>query len=124
MTKNNHPFLLTVMLLAFAVRVAFGAPCCLPPLNTEPVQASAIEHEVYAHDGAHQSHDETSHEGHADGPNAQPCCSACGSSLPAESVVVDVPQTQRSLPEPEPVRALKTRPPFPAYDARGPPLLI
>ncbi|MBV7264624.1 hypothetical protein [Erythrobacter ani] len=119
----SRPFLLAMMLLAIGLRSVFGAPCCMDgalAANAPTVSASA-HHSVLSSDS--DEHDGEHHSEHGESPSANPCCSACGPTLPPDAATASAPSQDRDFAEPAPVRALKTRPPFPAYDATGPPLL-
>ena len=118
MIPSRRPFLLMLMLAAVLLRTTLGAPCCMAPLAAqEQTHASGAEHMM------HEGHVEPS--GHHDGAEgditSNPCCSACGPTLPSEPTSLAVNSVPRQLAEPTPIRALETRPPFPAYEATGPP---
>ncbi|MBD2842260.1 hypothetical protein [Erythrobacter rubeus] len=118
MAKSQHPVLLALMVLAIAVRSAFGAPCCMEIPQSD--QSVAAEH---AHHSVNPNNSDDPHGQHGDNPSANPCCSACGPTLPPESAPFAALAAIRDIPESAPIRALKTRPPFPAYEATGPPFL-
>ncbi|MBV7259591.1 hypothetical protein [Erythrobacter crassostreae] len=120
MYQRARPILLTMMLMAIAVRTVFGAPCCLDMAQAAPAQFEAAAESHDHHDAA----SEGAHSGHSDSNSANPCCSACGPTLPPETAQFTVAVAPRGLPQPAPIRALATRPPYPAYEATGPPLLI
>ncbi len=123
MLYPRRPFLLFAMLLAIGLRTVLGAPCCLAPAQAAEV-SGVLDHAHHAdHSDVSISTDDP-HSGHADDPSAKPCCSACGPTLPPEMTPFAARSIIRDLPAPMPIRALETRPPFPAYDATGPPLLI
>ena len=132
MAHHPRPFLLLLLLVAIGVRSVVGAPCCVAIAQateaaaSEAAAADAAANGHAAHDAHHSDH--ASHGGHAghssDDPSANPCCSACGPTLPSEPAQLASPSEARDMPQAAPIRALATRPPFPAYDARGPPLLI
>lgn len=110
------------MLLAIGLRTVFGAPCCMPP-----AQAAELQMDAHAHHGEHSDTsgaDSQGHAGHGDDPTAKPCCSACGPTLPPEPAVFTALKTVNDAPKPSAIRELATRPPYPAYEATGPPLLI
>lgn len=121
----------TILLLAFLVRAALGAPCCLDmSVADEPAQ---LHHSANAHakhagmDASHgksAAHEDQGHAGHGDDPAANPCCSACGPTLPPEPGAFLARIALHSPPEPAAIHALPTRPPFPAYEATGPPLTV
>ncbi|MGB3469565.1 MAG: hypothetical protein WBA51_01930 [Erythrobacter sp.] len=117
-----RPFLLSLMLAAIALRSVLGAPCCMEPLSA--AEPTLGEHSAHSGHGAVGSHsgDHGDHSG--DDPSANPCCSACGPTLPPDQPVLTARTAPMTLPEPAPVRTLATRPPFPAYEATGPPVLI
>ncbi|QFT77307.1 hypothetical protein [Erythrobacter sp. THAF29] len=115
MPASTRPLFLALLVLAILVRGAVGAPCCVTFDDT--AQAGASSH--MAHAGPADRHD-----GHAEDNTANPCCSACGPTLPPEIASLAHVSAPRTVPEPAPIRALATRPPYPAYEARGPPLLI
>ncbi len=122
MHSSRRPFLLFAMLLAIGLRTVFGAPCCME-VGLAPEAAPMVAH------GEHDAHDADSgtagpHGGHGDDPSANPCCSACGPTLPSEPTTFANRTAPRTLPAPAPIRALATRPPFPAYEATGPPLRV
>ena len=136
MVTRDHPLLLLLLLLSLGVRTIVGAPCCM-----DMPGAHNDHHAVETtHHADHSSHDHAAGEAHTqrvaldeghsshskhDGDNtANPCCSACGPTLPPELAYLTPPGLARSLPEPTPVRALATRPPYPAYEATGPPALV
>ncbi|MEL6707478.1 MAG: hypothetical protein AAFP79_04270 [Pseudomonadota bacterium] len=120
--SRNHPFLLTIVLLSLGMRAFFGAPCCLPMGANGP---HAGHHAHHAHHGPpSQAETPADDSDPASDPSANPCCSACSPPLPSEPVELIARTAPKSLPEPTPVRSLATRPPFPAYEATGPPTLI
>ncbi|MEM6856616.1 MAG: hypothetical protein AAF559_02005 [Pseudomonadota bacterium] len=135
MSRTSHPILNFALLAAITLRMIVGAPCCMEPVSAASHSLDAAAHSHHAHHGhhagdeAHQSDTHASshggyeggHEGHGGDNTANPCCSACGPTLPADPVQFAASSAPKSVPEPTPVRALATRPPFPAYDARGPP---
>lgn len=129
---RSHPILHFALLAAIALRMIVGAPCCMDPLSAASNSlAAAAQHDHHAHQGHHAgdavnqsdtpapSHG--GHEGHGGDNTANPCCSACGPTLPADPVQLAARSAPRNVPEATTVRELATRPPFPAYDARGPP---
>lgn len=119
MTLRNHTFLLSIVLLSLGMRAFFGAPCCLP------MGADSPHAQHHAHHGAGSEAESPSGDSDAPSdPSANPCCSACSPPLPSEPVELTARAAPKFLPEPTPVRSLTTRPPFPAYDATGPPALI
>ena len=124
MYQSARPFLLTLMLMAVAVRTVFGAPCCLDMAQaaTVGVEAASLgEDHEHTHEAAGP---EDAHGGHSDSNSANPCCSACGPTLPPEAASFAAASLTREVPQPAAIRALATRPPFPAYEATGPPLLV
>jgi uncharacterized protein involved in copper resistance len=140
MYRQNRPFLLTLLLLSIGLRTVFGAPCCMAweaaahaaetPMEIESHDHHGhhdhdghAHHDHHAHHGdEHGSSDGThSHEAHASASN--PCCSACGPTLPPDTILLADRAQIKAPTNAIPIRALQTRPPFPAYDARGPPLL-
>lgn len=129
MSHHSRPFLHFVLLLAIGLRTVFGAPCCLPPVEAAPME-QGVDHSAHAHhdmaeqNGGDPGGDAEGHSGHGDDPSANPCCSACGPTLPSEPTSFTLRDPVREVPAPAPIRELATRPPFPAYDARGPPRLI
>ncbi|MEL7199245.1 MAG: hypothetical protein AAGL10_13100 [Pseudomonadota bacterium] len=122
MNSSNRPFLLLIMLLAIGLRTALGAPCCAPLTQVHAVEATA-NHDGHTHH-AHAPTDIGGHEGHGDDPSSNSCCSACGPTIPPEPSQFAAASMLRETPEPVSIRALTTRPPYPAYEATGPPLLI
>ncbi|MEM6909095.1 MAG: hypothetical protein AAF494_10485 [Pseudomonadota bacterium] len=122
MVTSHRPVLLTMLLLAIALRSILGAPCCV-----DPAMALSAEHLHRADHAHHATHGSGTHEkhgdGHGDDPSANPCCSACGPTLPPDLPLIALVAPPQTMPEPATARALATRPPFPAYDATGPPLL-
>lgn len=133
MNAPRH-FMLVVMLAAIGLRSVLGAPCCAfvtQAVEAQAVEAQAVEAQAGQHDGTHADHAEhaehaqnSGHSGHGDDPSANPCCSACGPTLPPEPAQLLARSLLVEKPAPSPIRRLATRPPFPAYEARGPPLLI
>ena len=122
--NTPRPFLLVALLLAFGIRSVLGAPCCLLVAHSaEPDQAQHADHAQHMGHGSPEHATHKGHEGHGEDPGANPCCSACGPTLPPEPMLVGTIVDFASAPQAEPIRALETRPPFPAYEARGPPLL-
>ncbi|MEM6475861.1 MAG: DUF2946 family protein [Pseudomonadota bacterium] len=129
MYHRRRPFLMIALLLAIGLRSALGAPCCVDRAVAadgvaDSVAMAADSH--HTHD-AHHGHDGEGgdhHSEHGDSPTANPCCSACGPTLPAEPVSFALTEAKRLAPEAKAIRALATRPPYPAYEATGPPLLI
>ena len=125
MPPGRRSLLLFVMLCAIGIRSVLGAPCCMDVL--EAAHSAHAEHGHHAHHGGDKGHLDQGHNGHSDhgdDPTAQPCCSACGPTLPQDPVLLAEVKQPRILPEPAPIRALKTRPPFPAYNATGPPQIV
>ncbi|MEO0698846.1 MAG: hypothetical protein AAFY81_03910 [Pseudomonadota bacterium] len=131
MSRTSHPILHFALLVAIALRMIVGAPCCM-----DPVSAASHSLDVAAQSD-HAHHDDradrpvspsdtpaSGHEGHGGDNTANPCCSACGPTLPVDPVQFAARSAPRSAPEATPVRALATRPPFPAYAARGPPSAV
>ena len=104
------------LLVAIGLRTVLGAPCCIDPASA----AHAIESAGHSH---HANESGNDHSDHGDDPAANPCCSACGPTLPPEPAHIAVIVAPRVLPEPAPIRSLATRPPYPAYNATGPPRL-
>ena len=126
MTRPRRPFLMFAVLLAIGLRTVLGAPCCLSPAQAAEISAS-VDHAHHSEHAGENTVSDTggdSHSGHGDDPSAKPCCSACGPTLPPEIAQFSARGIIRDLPAPMPIRALETRPPFPAYNATGPPLLI
>ncbi|MEL7445917.1 MAG: hypothetical protein AAGK02_08895, partial [Pseudomonadota bacterium] len=127
MSRARRPFLLTMLLVAIGLRTALGAPCCLEPSQWAETGAHEVEvHTNMAHH-EHATHADVSDDGHGshgEGPASNPCCAACGPTLPADPIELALIKPIGALPEPDAIRVLATRPPFPAYDATGPPLLI
>ncbi len=130
MPHPTRPLLHFFLLLAIGVRVIVGAPCCLPP-----AEAAQMDHGAQAHHDMHDDmavdegerlvgNDAGHGDGHGDDPSANPCCSACGPTLPSEPVLFASRAIMREVPAATAIRVLATRPPFPAYEARGPPLLV
>ncbi|MCK0128768.1 hypothetical protein [Erythrobacter sp. F6033] len=124
MYQSKRPFLLTLMLMAIAVRTVLGAPCCLDMAQAAPVEAHAAGESHNHHTDAPENAPQDAHSGHSDSNTAKPCCSACGPTLPPEPAQFTAATAPREVPQPAPIRALATRPPYPAYEATGPPLLI
>lgn len=125
MTRRNHPFLPTLLLLAIGLRALVGAPCCMALPGVESGSHGAHAHHaaqtaIHAEPGEPAASDDES----PSDPSANPCCSACSPPLPSHPPEFAARSVPRSVPEPTPVRALATRPPFPAYDARGPPVAV
>lgn len=130
MIRAKHPpALLLILLMAVSLRMTFAAPFCMPQMMAGADIHAGHDHAQHAHmhHGEHGMADSgvdsgsSGHEGHE---GHQQCCSACGPSLPPELATLDLRAALREAPTATPIRALATRPPFPAYDARGPPLLI
>jgi len=139
MYRGNHPFLLTLLLVAIGLRTVFGAPCCLAWESAAHAQSADHQthlsdcHETHAdhvghasqHHAHHEEHaDDAGHEDHAHSAASNPCCSACGPTLPSDPVLLADRDAISPPLQAVAIRELKTRPPFPAYDARGPPILI
>lgn len=126
MDRRRRPLLLTLMLMAIAVRTVFGAPCCLDMAQAAPVTAQA-DHADHANPDEAKPKakaERGTHDNHTSTNAAGPCCSACGPTLPPETPVLAAAIAARDLPQPAAIRALATRPPYPAYEATGPPFLI
>ncbi|TRD10504.1 hypothetical protein FGU71_00560 [Erythrobacter insulae] len=123
MHYRSRSVLLTLMLMAIAVRTVFGAPCCIDQAQAAPLETHAAKNSHSQSAETAQSADDP-YSDHADKNTANPCCSACGPTLPPETASANVPIVPRAAPEPAPIRELATRPPYPAYNATGPPLLI
>lgn len=135
--KTQRTLLLAIMLVAIGLRSVLGAPCCA---FIEQARAVSVEHHAHKgqahhsaqdhvdHSTGHSGHtghnNDGGHSGHGDDPSANPCCSACGPTLPPEPTAIAKASLIVQTPEPAPIRAFATRPPFPFYEARGPPLLI
>jgi len=124
MQSPRRPFLLSLMLIAIAMRAAFGAPCCMEPAMSGQAAGAAMVQVDHAAHSVPADHSTDPHAGHSDDPAANPCCSACGPTLPPDPAVIAHPPEKRAYPLRAAFRILATRPPFPAYDATGPPLLI
>ncbi|MHA7818909.1 MAG: hypothetical protein ACX930_04605 [Erythrobacter sp.] len=87
---------------------------------TPTLAAETAATEAVGHQAQHEVMD--GHSGHGeDHPTAKPCCSACGPTLPADPVGFAAREKVRGAPAEVRIRTLATRPPFPAYDATGPP---
>lgn len=124
MPTCHHPMLTMALLVAIALRVVVGAPCCwTEQAGTSPPVEHHEHHSAHADHTGHAESDNP-HEGHGEDAIAKPCCSACGPTLPPEPTLLAARVAPLTLHEPEAIRALATRPPFPAYEATGPPLLI
>ena len=132
MERQTNTGMMIALLAAIMLRVAIGAPCCWSGgAHAEPAQRSVQTSHVTAqndaahdHSGPAQHGEHGEHGEHGDDPTAKPCCSACGPTLPADPVTLLARANVASLIEPKPIRELVTRPPFPAYEATGPPALI
>lgn len=137
MMRPSASILHILLLMALAVRVAFGAPCCLTfPDNFAGDHADA-GHEMMAMaahgepshaDLAHAGHtdraDSNGHSGHDGDNTAKPCCSACGPTLPSSDADAFV---AAPLPDSHFYPRFAQLPPLAAhrqYNARGPPLVI
>ncbi len=118
MYPSTRPFLMLALLLAIGLRTVLGAPCCMDGGVHGQAQIESAEHAEHAQ---HVALDDE-HSDHGDSPAANPCCSACGPTLPPEPVQFALITAPRVLPTPDAIRALATRPPYPAYEATGPPL--
>jgi len=130
MTGRHHPFLLLTVLVAIGMRAVFGAPCCMDMAGVDGGHHAAHAHHGVAHTDHLGDHTGSSTGLQEDGeesagdPSANPCCSACSPPLPSNPIEIFARAAPLALPEPTPVRALATRPPYPAYEATGPPALI
>jgi len=132
MSLARRPLLQTVVLIGLAFRSILGAPCCLNIELLFQDQPSAVEQSAHAHHQHEHHGDQSDHEGsdhdghgdHGDSPASNPCCSGCGPSLPPEAASFTTLIASRIVPAAEQIRELRTRPPYPAYEATGPPLLI
>ncbi|MEM9085179.1 MAG: hypothetical protein AAGB23_04595 [Pseudomonadota bacterium] len=113
MQHAQRPVLQALLLLAIGLRAVFGAPCCV-----ESASAEEPNHAAHAHHQHHSSPDEQN-AGHD--PSANPCCSACGPALPPDTAPTLTRVALHETPVATPILALATRPPFPAYNATGPP---
>lgn len=126
MNLHSRSPILLALLIAISMRAVLGAPCCL--YLAKAVGPNQNGHVIEAGHSGHHDHNQSDHAGghseHADDPSANPCCSACGPTLPSDPAQLANVATLRSLPCPTPIRVLATRPPFPAYEATGPPALI
>jgi Protein of unknown function (DUF2946) len=123
--NTPRPFLLAVLLIVIGIRSVLGAPCCV--FVAQANEADQVQHADHVQHDAHDHADDAAqsgHQGHGDDPSANPCCTACGPTLPPEPTVIGAIAMVAAAPQAEPIRKLETRPPFPAYEARGPPLLI
>ncbi|MEM7667280.1 MAG: hypothetical protein AAF250_15605 [Pseudomonadota bacterium] len=112
------------LLVSLGLRTVLGAPCCMDGGGHAQVSEAAAHADHTLHDTALGGHDDADHSEHGDSPTANPCCSACGPTLPPEPICIALISPPQAAPEPEAIRELATRPPYPAYDATGPPLLI
>lgn len=126
--NTPRPFLLAILLVAIGIRSVLGAPCCVFVAHAyEGNQQQHDTHDHYDHADHFDDDGHTApfgHESHGDDPSANPCCTACGPTLPPEPTMIGAVALVLNTPLAEPVRELKTRPPFPAYEARGPPLQV
>ncbi len=120
------------------------------PMDAAHAHANANTHAHMGHDaGHHAQHHAADHSGHNltegaigavgdagagdngkpgqhsahDAHDSQSCCSACGPTLPPQLAQFGPLGERAQEAMMPPIRALATRPPFPAYEARGPPLL-
>ncbi len=135
MYHQNRPILLTLLLLSIGLRTVFGAPCCMAWEAAAHAAETPMEIESQDHHDDHAHHDHHAHSGDEPNPGdsshshdahasaSNPCCSACGPTLPPETVLLADRAQVKAPTSAIPIRAQQTRPPFPAYDARGPPLL-
>ncbi|MEO0464714.1 MAG: hypothetical protein AAF127_16425 [Pseudomonadota bacterium] len=134
MIRSNNPVLSVLLLAALALRMVCGAPCCWEPNAAHGPTEAASHHGHHGHHGhamaasvTHQSPDLADNSGHPaqhSDNTANPCCSACGPTLPPEPLQLARVAVEGIMPGAAPVRELATRPPFPAYDARGPPSAV
>lgn len=123
--RRQLPIFLQILLLAsLAVRLAVGAPCCLSMNEGAKAaeSAPALHHEGAMHDMDMAGSDAPSgHDDHEGDNTANPCCSACGPTLAAQSFAVPgrlaVAHVFIAVPE-HPVPSLEA---IRAYQARGPP---
>ena len=120
-TLKSRPLLLALLLMAFAVRTVLGAPCCLD--SAHAAETNHVEAEAEHHSDHSDHAQDTEHDSHGDDSAANPCCSACGPTLPTVLAKFTPGAAIKALHAPEAIRSLATRPPFPAYDATGPPFL-
>ncbi|MEM7779713.1 MAG: DUF2946 family protein [Pseudomonadota bacterium] len=119
--SKHHPLLMLCLLVAVSLRMTIAAPVCMPYM-LDIAEADSAHGEHHA-DHAHHAH-HSDMGGHGEDHESHPCCSACGPSLPPEMTEFDARLFIREVPSATQIRALATRPPFPAYDARGPPLQV
>jgi len=148
MSRSRQSLIQLALLLALALRTALGAPCCIemPHAAASHAAQASIQHAAdhtghgaqtghahhYAADatqavkanGSASDAGHDGHEGHGEDPSANPCCSACGPTLPPQIAPLAARSPSRDAPAPAPIRALPKRAPLTAYDARGPPRLI
>lgn len=122
MERQANNGILLFLLAALMLRVVAGAPCCMVPLD----DGAGVQAGSHAQHAQHHSNDQSDdpHSGHGEDATAKPCCSACGPTLPPEPVALAKQTISQRGAEPQAIRSLATRPPYPAYDATGPPLLI
>lgn len=109
-TPKSRPFLLTFLLMAFAVRTVLGAPCCMDTAHaaeTNHVEAAA-EHHTDDSEHAGDTSD-AGHGGHGDNSAANPCCSACRPTLPPELAKLTPRTAPQTLHAPEAIRSLTMR---------------
>ncbi|MEM9502193.1 MAG: hypothetical protein AAF941_10170 [Pseudomonadota bacterium] len=111
------------LIVAIGLRTVLGAPCCMDGLGHAQVSDANAHSEHHLHKAALTEGAGHEHSEHGDSPTANPCCSACGPTLAPKPAQIALINTPRILPQPTAIRALATRPPFPAYEATGPPLL-
>ncbi|WP_162925126.1 hypothetical protein [Aurantiacibacter odishensis] len=114
----RQSILLQVLLLvALAVRICVGAPCCTRGMSpSEPVAQTGHHQMAAAHDLAPSGHGE-----HDSDNTANPCCSACGPTLPQQPLILArtaAPAGAFALAPEHPVPSLEA---IRAYQARGPP---
>ena len=124
MTHRNRPLVLAIMLLAFGMRAFLGAPCCHPPAMAHDTAIEAADHAHHSDDNGQRQEQGAGHGGHGDDSGTNPCCSACGPTLPPEPAHFAERDLIRNVAVAKIIRELATIPPYPAYEARGPPLLI
>lgn len=134
MSPRTHPVLLPVVLLALALRVVLGAPCCnamagASEERSAPVIALSycgaergsdarpvslvLEHAEHPSDGEHGNHD--------DGDRSGICCSACEPALAEADLIAAARAELRPDYTAQFLRDVVRRAPTPAYQATGPP---
>lgn len=128
MSKRLPPLFHVLLLASIAMRIMFGAPCCLPDAGAhDMVAGTEMAVQSQHHDMADMdeagSPDE-GHDMHGEDGRSNPCCSACGPTLAAGSpAFLEAAMTYQSYAIAV-LHRLSPRDLIRQYEATGPPTSV